>query len=98
MVRIQDSQSWHRGSIPLSTTKCFHVLVIVGKLAFSLYDYCKLFFCLKAGKTGIQQSSKHLDKKSKGKIWWNQKKISTFAIAFENNACDSETEFNRKVG
>ena len=21
MVRIQDSQSWHRGSIPLSTTK-----------------------------------------------------------------------------
>ena len=23
MVRIQDSQSWHRGSIPLSTTKVF---------------------------------------------------------------------------
>ena len=46
MVRIQDSQSWHRGSIPLSTTKCFHVLVRLFELALSLpKDYCKLFFC-----------------------------------------------------
>ena len=73
MVRIQDSQSWHRGSIPLSTTKCFHVLVIVGKLAFSLYDYCKLFFCPKAGKTRIQQSSKHLDKKVREKFGGTKK-------------------------
>ena len=73
MVRIQDSQSWHRGSIPLSTTKRFHVLVIVGKLAFSLYDYCKLFFCPKAGKTRIQQSSKHLDKKVREKFGGTKK-------------------------
>ena len=73
MVRIQDSQSWHRGSIPLSTTKCFHVLVIVGKLAFSLYDYCKLFFCPKAGKTRIQQSSKHLGKKVREKFGGTKK-------------------------
>ena len=29
MVRIQDSQSWHRGSIPLSTTCVFHGIRLI---------------------------------------------------------------------
>ena len=44
MVRIQDSQSWHRGSIPLSTTKCFHVLVRLFKLAFSPSETIASYF------------------------------------------------------
>ena len=42
MVRIQDSQSWHRGSIPLSTTKevrksFFFVFVADNDLKISSY-------------------------------------------------------------
>ena len=44
MVRIQDSQSWHRGSIPLSTTMSFHLLD-GGSFLFMCF-YLVLFFVL----------------------------------------------------
>ena len=43
MVRIQDSQSWHRGSIPLSTTiladgsDTHYTILSVAFCVFSLY-------------------------------------------------------------
>ena len=40
MVRIQDSQSWHRGSIPLSTTK--RKFSLIAELFF-LYAYLFLW-------------------------------------------------------
>lgn len=34
MVRIQDSQSWHRGSIPLSTTWTAAKFILCGCFVF----------------------------------------------------------------
>ena len=51
MVRIQDSQSWHRGSIPLSTTstvlrangiKDFRFRGRSASLTYSLKGFCKI--------------------------------------------------------
>ena len=43
MVRIQDSQSWHRGSIPLSTTPPFvsgsRKVILTERLPFLFYTH-----------------------------------------------------------
>ena len=70
---------------------------IIGKSASFFIDKGNLS-PYDSSKNKKNQRNMHISWKKLQKNLVEQKKCSIFAPAFENDACDSETEFNRKVG